>query len=337
MKIAIVNDDPITLELLNISVLSTPEHQVIWLAESGEQAANFAQTERPDLILMDINMPNMNGVQATRLIMQQSPCAILIVTSSIEDHSDLVFDALGAGAVDAVNTPVLLGNTDANGVDSLLHKIAAINLLIDSSIKHRIKTKKEILLIGASTGGPSALATILAALPIDFPIPIVIVQHVDVQFVSGLCDWLNKQTQLTVKLAEQGSHLFSGNVYMANSDKHLTINKFDVVQYQIEPLDSIHRPSINVLFDSIAHNWSGEALGVLLTGMGKDGAAGLLAMHKQDFCTFAQDEQSCAVYGMPKAAINLNAVDTVLPLDEIAKAICRHFNVDIKSQVMVHE
>ncbi len=347
MKIAIVNDDFIVLELLKLSVLSVPEHQVIWLADGGEQAVKFAKEERPDLILMDINMPNMDGVEATAIIMQQSPCAILIVTSSVEDHSGKVFDALGAGALDAVNTPELVDSINANGAKILLDKMASINLLIDPNVKHRTgaekylvrdsKHQKNILLIGASTGGPNALATILSEFPVNFPVPIVIVQHVDAQFILGLCDWLNKQTSLTVELAEQGSQLVAGCVYLANSDHHITINKFDAVQYQEEPLDSIHRPSINVLFESIARDWSGEAMGVLLTGMGKDGAAGLLAMREQGFSTIAQDEQSCAVYGMPKAAVELNAAEVVLPLSEIAAALCRHFKVYNKPQVMIHE
>ncbi len=347
MNIAIVSDDPTALELLKQTVLSVPEYQVLWVAGSSEQAVNFALSDLPDLILMGIDMSSLDGVETTRIIMQQSPCAILIVTSSIDEYSGKIFDALGVGALDVVNIPNIAGDTDIKGFKSLLDKMVSINLLIAPSAKHRervkkqtiipSKSKKNILLIGASTGGPNALATILSEFPANFPVPIVIVQHVDAQFVSGLCDWLNKQTVLTVKLTEQGCRLSAGCVYLSNAGKHITINMFEAVQYQAEPLDSIHRPSIDILFESISHNWSGEAMGVLLTGMGKDGAAGLLAMREHGFSTLTQDAQSCAVYGMPKAAVELNAAQVVLPLNEIATALCQHFNVNVKPQVMIHE
>lgn len=351
MKIAIANDDPIATDLLEYIVTSTPEHEVIWAAVDGAQAVSLALDNTPDLILMDIYMPVLDGVETTRKIMLQSPCAILIVTSSIDDHSGKVFDAMGAGAVDAVNTPVLVGSTEKNGAKTLLDKIAIIGILTDSSIGHRHTRYeqlgqqekqhdthlKNVIVIGASTGGPNALAMVLSKLPKNFSVPIVIVQHVDSQFVQGLVDWLTSQTSLTVSLAVHGDKLKSGVVYIAGTDQHIIINKSGVIEYQEEPSHYIHKPSVNVLFESVALNWKGQAVAVLLTGMGKDGAAGLLAMRDQGFSTIAQDEQSCAVYGMPKTAVELDAAQAVLPLADIGMALCEYFNFNKKSKALINE
>jgi two-component system response regulator WspF len=349
MRIAIINDDPMAVKLLEYSVLTVDDHQIAWVAENGVQAVNFALKDLPDLILMDIYMPELDGVETTRKIMKQSPCAILIVTSSVNDHSGKVFDAMGAGALDAVNTPVLIGNTDTNGVDALLRKIDTISLLIDPNTKLRrnkasnkkiaeqIQKKKNLIVIGASTGGPKALATLLSEFPPDFSTPIVVVQHVDSQFVSGLVEWLDKQINLSVVVAKHDDQVKPGNVYLAGSDQHLVINKFGVLQYQNEPKDYIHKPSVTVLFESVAEQWNGQAIGVLLTGMGKDGAAGLLEMRERGFYTIAQDEESCAVYGMPKYAVQLNAVEIILPLNKIASTISKYCSVDHISQALIND
>jgi len=351
MRIAISNDDPMAVELLQYIVLSTDEHEIAWIAEDGQQALELVQQDVPDLILMDIYMPIMDGVQATKEIMTVSPCAILVVTSSVDDHSGKVFDALGAGAMDAVNTPVLINSTIENSAESLLKKIATINVLIDPEIKYRktiynqlakhLNTNKNnnLIVIGASTGGPNALALVLEKFPASFPVPIVVVQHIDNQFVQGLNDWLNKQVDLTVVIAKQDEELQAGRVYLAGLNKHLTVTNSGCLGYQDEPNHYVHKPSVNVLFESVVSNWTGQAIGVLLTGMGKDGAAGLLAMRDQGFSTLVQDEQSCAVFGMPKTAIQLDAAQVILPLEEIGTALCKHYNILTNSdkQVFINE
>jgi len=347
MRIAIVNDEPLSIKALELIVLSEVEHEVVWVAENGAEAIEMALKDTPDIILMDLYMPILDGVEATRQIMQKSPCAILVVTSCIDNHSGKVFDAMGAGALDAVNTPVLINTTNVNNSDAILHKLATINLLINPEKKCRINNKNKLkkqkqsgnklLVIGASTGGPSALATILAELPADFPVPIIIVQHVDAQFVQGFSDWLNKQISLSVKLAKDGDSLDAGSVYIAGTSQHLVIDTAGLLQYQSEPSHYVHKPSVNVLFDSVVENWKGEAVGVLLTGMGKDGAVGLLAMRDHGFYTLTQDEESCAVYGMPKAAIQLDAAQVVLPLTEIASKLCQHFKISSHTRVVINE
>jgi two-component system response regulator WspF len=338
MKIAIVNDTLMAVEALKRVVLSTSEHEIAWIAYNGKEAVQLAQNNTPDLILMDLLMPVMDGVEATRQIMQNSPCAILVVTATISGHSGKVFEAMGAGAVDAVNTPVLVPFHAADGAQDLLHKINIIGKLTNPKAKYTernqnnvaevstpITNNSQLLAIGASTGGPSALASILGELPTNFPAPIVVVQHVDEQFVAGLADWLNDQISLPVRLANHGDKLEPGTVLLSNSGQHIQLSRSGTLLYCDEPKEYPYKPSANVLFESVAKNWLGQAIGLLLTGMGRDGAVGLLAMHDKGFETIAQDKESCAVFGMPKAAIALNAAKQILPLDKIASSICDYY------------
>ncbi|MGD8925850.1 MAG: chemotaxis response regulator protein-glutamate methylesterase [Thioalkalispiraceae bacterium] len=347
MRIAIANDTPMAVEALKRVVLSVPEHEIAWIAENGEQAVEQARLDVPDLILMDLIMPVMDGVEATRQIMQHSPCVILVVTADVSGRSGKVFDAMGAGAMDAVNTPILGDNKGSAGAGDLLQKIYTLGKLIaPGHSTSQVSTHKlirsqphhdQLLVMGASTGGPNAIATILSVLSEDFPVPIVIVQHVDKQFVLGLTDWLADQIKRPVNLAKPGDQLTAGCVFVADPGKHIQVSKTGSLSYVDEPRHYAHKPSINVLFESVASNWQGHAVGVLLTGMGKDGAAGLLAMRDRGFCTIAQDEASCAVYGMPRTAVELDAADIILSLDEIGPALNRHFMNQKQSRVAGHE
>lgn len=350
MKIAIVNDTQMAVEALKRVVLSTSEHEIAWITYNGKEAVEHARNNSPDLILMDLIMPVMDGVEATRQIMQTSPCAILVVTATISAQSGKVFEAMGAGALDAVNTPVLTPSNDAEGAQDLLHKINIIGKLINPKAKYTENNKNKVtevskpiinnaqlLVIGASTGGPGALATILSKLPENFPAPIVIVQHVDEQFVAGLAGWLNDQVRLPVRLANHNDKLEAGTVLLSSSGQHIQISQAGTLRYCDEPKEYPYKPSANVLFESVAKNWQGQAIGVLLTGMGRDGAAGLLAMHNKGFETIAQDMESCAVYGMPKAAIELNAARQILPLKEIASALCDHYTQKSLMEAVANE
>ncbi|MFO7602926.1 MAG: chemotaxis response regulator protein-glutamate methylesterase [Gammaproteobacteria bacterium] len=332
MRIAIVNDTRMALEVLKRIVASAPQHEIAWLAQDGVEAVRRCQADTPDLILMDLIMPNMDGVEATRQIMTQSPCAILVVTSTVAGNTAQVFEAMGVGALDAVNTPVLDSNDISTGAEVLLHKIDTIARLIGSGpspaataavTTTTTTTSKDngLIAIGSSTGGPAALARILGALPADLPAAVVIVQHVDVQFCADFIQWLNTQSTLPVRMAAQQDALVPGVVLVANSEKHLSINARGRVAYVDEPAAYAYRPSVNVLFSSVAQHWQGQALGVLLTGMGRDGAIGLLEMRQRGFATLAQDETSCAVYGMPKAAVALDAADRVLHISKMAPAM----------------
>jgi two-component system, chemotaxis family, response regulator WspF len=334
MKIGIVNDAAMTAEVLRRAVVATKEHQVVWTAHSGADAVRLCAKNRPDLILMDLIMPQMDGVETTRAIMQRTPCAILIVTATPQENSDLVFSAMGAGALDVTSTLALAGGLTQD--NELLAKIRMIGKLIqaDRNSHGRAQQKPEsrdaapsncgvqtLIAIGASTGGPIALASILAGLMLPPTASIVIVQHIDRRFADNFVRWLAGQTALPVQGIEDGNRLVPGSVHVATTDDHLKLDEQGHLYYSPIPRNYNYRPSVDVFFQCIADHWTKPAIGVLLTGMGRDGAEGLLAMRRAGKFTIAQDQASSAVYGMPRAAADLHAADMVLPLPAIATVL----------------
>lgn len=327
MKIAIVNDMPIAIEAMRRILALAPQHRLLWTALDGEEAVALCRKERPDLILMDLIMPRMDGVEATRRIMAETPCAILIVTADVGTNASRVFAALGAGALDAVDTP-LLGKDPAAGARPLLAKIDVIARLIHvsepaPSLPGKRAGPASLIAIGASAGGPAALAAVLSSLPADLPAGLVIVQHVDARFAPGLASWLDQQCALSVGLAREGDRIHAGQVLVAGLDEHLVFKTGTQLGYTAEPSDHAYRPSVDVFFDSAARRWSGPLIGVVLTGMGADGAVGLKRLRQLGHHTIAQDRATCAVYGMPKAAVALDAVTEVLPLDKIGPKLTK--------------
>lgn len=335
MKIAIVNDTLVALNTIKRIVQSVPYYKIIWTAQSGKEAINKCEENLPDLILMDLIMPVMDGVDATQHIMKHSPCAILIVTRSTKDNISQVYAAMGYGALDVVDTPVIDTEKYVDMTDKLLNKIARIAKLIKKSSTPRkiiserqnpIFTSLELVAIGASTGGPKALATILSKLPANFNAAIAIVQHVDSHFSSSFADWLNQQTPLPVRLALPGDRLQKGTVLVAGTNDHLYLKSDLTLAYTKHPLDYPYRPSVDVFFHSLAQHWQKKATAILLTGMGKDGAEGLNALKLQGWHTIAQNQESCIVYGMPKAAVELNAAVQVLSLEGITANLHQFLN-----------
>ncbi|MDB6023804.1 MAG: cheB [Verrucomicrobiales bacterium] len=324
MKIAIVNDLPMATEVLRRILTSSPKYKVVWMAKNGREAIDFCTKERPDLILMDIMMPVMDGVEATRRIMQNCPCPILVV-SAHNDDSSKVFEAMGAGALDAIPLPTLGFQPNASGPAQLLAKIDLMardygQETVEKSFGSFAPADREdsLIVIGASAGGPAALAAVLKGLPANFPAPIIIVQHLSEEFTAGLVDWLNTQSVLKVRIAKEGDQPIAGEVLVAGGSNHLIFTSATKLGYTEQPSDCIHRPSIDVFLKSVAQRWSGVAIGVLLTGMGRDGAAGLKMMRNKGYLTIAQDKETSVVYGMPKAAATMEAATEILPLDKIA-------------------
>lgn len=328
MRIAIVNDVPVAAEVLRRAVLLRKGHEIAWVARDGAEAVDLCLKDLPDLILMDLVMPEMNGVQATRAIMSRCPCAILIVTVSVNENAKMVFEAMGAGALDAVDTPAL-GVSDLERVSAPLHaKIDCISGLLGIH-SHRTATHARIpetplVVIGASAGGPTALSEVLKRLPKDFPSPIVVIQHVDEQFALSLASWLKGQSALPVRGVCEGDVPVPGEVLMAAKGEHLVFASSRRLGYTAEPKEAFYVPSVDVFFDSVVRRWSGKVVGVLLTGMGRDGAQGLKQLRDAGFHTIAQDRATCAVYGMPKAAADLGAAVDILPIEKIADALCKH-------------
>jgi two-component system, chemotaxis family, response regulator WspF len=330
MKIGIVNDVPLAVEALRRALAARPDFQIAWIAHDGRQAIDYCATHTPDVVLMDLVMPNIDGVQASRTIMARSPCAILVVTVDVGANAWRVYEAMGAGALDAVDTPALAGADARRGAAALIAKIDQIGALLASSSVSSVaitpKSGARLVAIGASAGGPSALATVLGALPKDFAAAIVIVQHVDRAFAEGMAQWLDAQSALPVRIAREGDKPAPGEVLLAATNDHLHFADAARLGYTAHPEQLPYRPSVDVFFQSVTERWTGRALGVLLTGMGRDGAIGLKAMRAKGYHTIAQDEATSAVYGMPKAAAALNAAASILPLPRIADAIATAFD-----------
>ncbi|MEQ1862407.1 MAG: chemotaxis response regulator protein-glutamate methylesterase [Chthoniobacteraceae bacterium] len=326
MKIGIVNDMPMAVEIMRRAIVSTSKHTVAWTARDGAEAVARCGADTPDLVLMDLIMPGMDGVEATRRIMTESPCAVLVVTATVEGNAAKVFEAMGAGALDVVQTPTLGGNGGAQGSAGFLYKIDATAKLIgdepDPEPEFREKART-LIAIGSSAGGPAALVKLLADLPADLPAAVVIVQHVDAQFAPGLANWLSEVSKLPVRLAVEGETIDQGIVLVAGTNDHLVVLPGGRLGYTPEPVNYSYRPSVNAFFESVNRYWRGDVIGVLLTGMGRDGAIGLKHLRDAGHHTIGQDRESCAVYGMPKAAAEIGAVAEVLPLEQIAGALAR--------------
>ncbi len=331
MKIAIANDSLMAAEALR-RVLVAGGHQPAWIARDGEEALRLCAQERPDLLLMDLNMPRVDGVEATRRIMREAPCAILVVTARPDDSVGQVFRALGAGALDVAATPVLLG--EGRGAAELLAKIRTIGVLVTGHAQAKSQAEappprehgadggvRHLVAIGASTGGPSALARMLGDWTPPPDVALVVVQHIDAAFAPQLARWLDEQLAMPVRVIAEGATLAGATLHVARSNDHLRLGPGPHLHYHPDPRELPYRPSIDVFFSSVARHWTGPATGVLLTGMGRDGAEGLLALRQAGHATFAQDQSSSAVYGMPRAAAEIGAAQHILSIDNILSAL----------------
>ena len=335
MKIGIVNDMPLAVEALRRALSGDPGHQVIWTAKDGAEALALSARERPDLILMDLLMPKMDGVEATRQIMSCQPCAILVVTANVGVNAERVFEAMAYGALDAIDTPYLGMGDPRKNAAPLLKKINDIEqrirqdtaVVLEEEIEAVLPSKHPVGLvaIGASAGGPGALATVLEGLPKDFKAALVIIQHIDEMFVNGMADWLNHHSLIPVRLAKEGDRLEAGVALLAAAGEHLVLKNSHRLGYTSEPRHSVYKPSIDVFFSSVRKHSDGKAVGVILTGMGADGARGLKELRDKGYYTIAQDQATSTVYGMPKVAATLGAAVDILPLQAIAPKLAGVF------------
>jgi two-component system response regulator WspF len=332
MKIGIANDSPMAAEALR-RVIAASEHRVAWIARNGLDAVRLCADLPPDLVLMDLAMPVLDGIEATRRIMREHPCAILVVTANPQDNPAEVFRALGAGALDVTAAPVLLGQ--GGGEAALLAKIRTIGKLVagmavqgagagagsSATAVAPAGPLKRLVAIGASTGGPVVLARLLSLWRPPPDTAAVVVQHIDAAFAGRLAQWLDGQGLAPVRPIGDGDALEGGVVQLARTNDHLRLAPGQRLHYDAHPRDAVYRPSIDVFFDSVARYWDRDATGILLTGMGRDGATGLLALRRAGKATIAQDQASCAVYGMPRAAAELHAAERILAPDAIAAAL----------------
>lgn len=353
IRVVVIDDSPTVRDMLSAILEDAHGMQVVGTGANGEDALRLVNRLKPDVVTMDVRMPKMDGLEATRRIMHAMPTRIVIVADSmIHANADLTFEALKVGALTAVRKPDLRDVETCNQVVQTVRLMADVPVIhhwrrgadrdrkskVGSTVRQRSDLlpptrSADIRIIGiaASTGGPAALAAVLGAVPSDFPLPILIVQHVTPGFASGLAEWLNTQTRLDVRLARHGERPKPGQVLIAPDDYHLQVNLRGGVELVQRPPYKGLRPSANYMFGSLARAFGSKAMGIILTGMGDDGVDGLEALHLTGGLTLAQDEQSCVVYGMPREAAARNAVDRVLPLDQIALTLVRGVRRDDKS------
>ena len=332
IRIGIVNDVSFATRVIEKALSPEPRFKVVWTATDGAMAVEYCKRDTPDIVLMDLVMPMMNGAEATRRIMRDSPCPILIVTSTIEGHLDLVYEAMGYGALDVTTTPVVGDNRQSDDGNALRKKILDIVRQLPSegfSTRGRGMTEHasnlcRLVLLGASTGGPGVLSTILKALPPDFDAAVIVAQHIDPEFVQGFADWLQSECRLPLELTDSETTLQSGHVYVLNSSSHSKLTSAGQLCFEANVKDSYYCPSIDVLFNSAATMAPAGSIGILLTGIGSDGAAGLLQMRKAGLYTISQSEQSCVVYGMPQAAVKNGAAAWIADPPDIADYLIKH-------------
>ncbi len=340
MRIGIVNDLISARVAMSRVLMSSPDHEVAWTANDGGEAIARTREDRPDVILMDLFMPGIDGVEATRQIMTELPCAILLVTATVSGHLDKVYEAMGHGALDAIDTPVLSPRGGLDGARLLLDKIESIGQLIgkateSSPARTGLATSAPptptaslpmpplhgLIVLGAATGGPRALVEVLSGLPATLDSGIIIVQHLDSAFSQGLGQWLFDQSGRRVTLITDGRIPHPDEVLLAGTNDHLVLSEYRRLHYSVEPQTNCCRPSVDVFFESLARNWPMPGVAVLLTGMGRDGAKGLLQLRSQGWWTIAQDPSTSVASEMPSAAVEIGAAQEILPLSRIADAI----------------
>jgi two-component system, chemotaxis family, protein-glutamate methylesterase/glutaminase len=327
VRVLVADDSALFREVLSSVIAAEPGFEVVAVAADGGAAAALARTLRPDVITMDINMPDTDGFSGIARIMADTPTPILVLTANPTEA--VGFRALSLGALDILEKPQ--ATTDLGDYGALLR--SRLRLLAGVKVIRHLRGLRErrppvpraagradVVVIGASLGGPRALATLLRGLPAEFPAPIAVVQHIADGFTAGLASWLATECRLDVREARHGDVLRPGRVVLAPSGHHLVVREGIAQLSDAPPVDTF-KPSVTPLFLSAARSYGPRCCGVLLTGMGRDGAEGLRAIRDGGGVTVAQDEATSAVFGMPKAAIELGAAERVLPIDDIARLL----------------
>jgi two-component system chemotaxis response regulator CheB len=347
IKVLIVEDSPVALAILLRMLKTTQDIVVVGTASNGLEGLDLIPKLSPEVICTDFHMPKMNGLEFIKEVMKRFPRPILVISVSVhdDDHNN-IFQLIGAGALDVFPKPKggLGINFDALSLE-LIQKIKILSGIVTFS-KHKTEQKPDhrhhripekpayvqpvegkadtsVVVIGASTGGPQAYEAILPKLPADFPVPIFCVQHISEGFISGLVDWLNSHCKIKIALAKLGELPEAGTAYFAPDGAHLKIGRSGRFTFSHEATFMGHRPSVNMTMSSAAEFYKAGAIGILLTGMGIDGADGLLSIYNQGGLTIAQDETSSIVFGMPKKAIEIGAARYVIALENISDMLIK--------------
>jgi two-component system chemotaxis response regulator CheB len=343
IKVFVVEDTPVVQEFLVYILNSDPEIQVIGTANNGEEAIEAVKQKKPDVITMDINMPKMNGLVATRKIMETYPTPIVIVSGSWDTKEvETTFRAIEAGALVCIQRPVGIGHPDHEATAKEL--VQTVKLMSEVKVVKRwpryrqvtavpvipapaivdieqVPAEIRIIAIGASTGGPPVLHTILSGLSEDFSVPILIVQHMAKGFTHGLAEWLAQSTGFPVHIASDSEYLLPGHAYIAPDGLHMKVIAGNRIALNEDKPEEGLRPSASYLFRSVSNVFGKNSVGILLTGMGKDGAEELKSMREKGAVTIAQDKESSVIFGMPGEAVKLNGATYVLSPDQIIAAL----------------
>lgn len=339
IRVLIVDDSPSIRLLLKTILDSQPDIQVVGTVSDGIDALEQVVRLKPDVVTMDIQMPLMDGIQTTRQLMYEHPVPVVVISSAVEDPDlQVTFHALEEGAAAVLAKPPAPTHSAFNAACRDL--VDTVRTMADLKVirrrlangqldwhpppkRHPIRCC-EIVAIATSTGGPQALTDILSALPADFPVPVVVVQHISEGFLHGMVEWLRGVCSIQCEVCQDAQALLPGHVYFAPDGKHLTLERLSTKLYARlldgEPILR-HLPSANPLFQSVAQVCRSQAIGVILTGMGTDGANGLLKMRHSGSATLAQSPQSCIVPNMPQSAIELGAIGDIVPLHDIANRL----------------
>ncbi|MGR9087455.1 MAG: chemotaxis-specific protein-glutamate methyltransferase CheB [Gammaproteobacteria bacterium] len=341
IKVLVVEDSPTIREFLIFLLASDPGIEVVGTATNGEEALVAVKARQPDIVTMDLHMPKMNGLDATRTIMEDCPLPIVIVTGSASAaEMESTLSALESGALAVMKRPAPIGHSQHTATAREL--IQTVKLMSEVKVVRRWRKKSDptaeprsspqlmsvkplaeirLIAMGASTGGPMALQQILSALPKNFPIPIIIVQHIAEGFTENFAEWLMQSAGFPVSMAGHEIFMHPGHAYVAPNGCQTTVDGTGRIRLQAGMKTSGHCPSISGLFHSVAEAYGPHAVGVLLTGMGRDGARELGLMKKKGAVTIAQDMESCVVYGMPREAVAIGSASLVLTPDKIAAAL----------------
>ena len=369
IKVLLVEDSPVALNILQRLLKSCPEIAVVGTASNGKEALGLIPKLNPEVICTDFTMKGMDGLELTQQVMAKYPRPILVISNSVQKYDTKnVFKLLQAGALDVFPKPKTGRESDYGKVkEQLLDKIKVISGVsvftkplrqtVASSINTKLSSTQtvstsqaikkiseqekgntiaylkatqdiapfpvKVVAIGVSTGGPRALNQVISPLPKNFPVPIICTQHISPGFLEGLVNWLDGESQLRIKIAQKGEYPRPGTVYFAPENSHLQLtSQGQFIHTSTEPVDG-HCPSATVMFQSVAKFYGRKSLGILLTGMGRDGATGMKAIAEIGGMTIAQDEKSCIVFGMPKAAIEIGAAKHILPLQKIAPLLTK--------------
>jgi len=347
IRVLVVDDSAFMRTALSRMIASETDMEVTGTASSGSEAVGKIPSLDPDVVTLDVEMPGLNGLETLRCIMAQSPRPVIMVSAVTEKDAEITFNALGAGAFDYVPKELSSTSLDILHIQpDLIAKIRAAALSRNSHLggvsrrkparsilsecQNSSSTSPAIVALGTSTGGPRALQEILPLLPRDLSVPILIVQHMPPGFTAPFAQRLNSLCSVTVREAAHKDPILPGVVYIAPAGMHMTIDRpsesLSLICLDKQPENSLHMPSVDVMMKSVAKNFGNSAMGVIMTGMGSDGAQGMKAIYREGGLTVGQDEASCIVYGMPRACAELGVLNRVVPLSGIPSQILQATN-----------